>query len=209
MKVSGTLIMYAIASLAVTIIPGPTMLLALTNGVTKNARIIGMGMAGAAISDLILIGLVALGLGSLLIASEVLFSLVKWVGVGYLFWLSCQLWRSVPVTLILEPSRLAPPASGKRAFMRSLLVALSNPKGLLFFSAFLPQFVITDQPQVMQYLTFALITVMIDIIIMLGYVFGGIQAARVFTVVGLKRLNRTCAAIMLFLAGGLAAYRKT
>ncbi|CQJ66749.1 LysE type translocator [Yersinia intermedia] len=66
MKVSGTLIMSAITSLAVTIIPGPTMLLALTNGVTKNARIIGMGMAGAAISDLILIGLVALGLGSFL-----------------------------------------------------------------------------------------------------------------------------------------------
>ena len=66
MKVSGTLIMYAIASLAVTIIPGPTMLLALTNGETKNARIIGMGMAGAAISDLILIGLVALRLGSFL-----------------------------------------------------------------------------------------------------------------------------------------------
>jgi threonine/homoserine/homoserine lactone efflux protein len=66
MKVSGTLIMYTIAPLAVTIIPGPTMLLALTNGVTKNARIISMGMAGAAISDLILIGLVALGLGSFL-----------------------------------------------------------------------------------------------------------------------------------------------
>ena len=66
MKVSGTLIMYAIASLAVTIIPGPMMLLALTKGETKNARIISMGMAGAAISDLILIGLVALGLGSFL-----------------------------------------------------------------------------------------------------------------------------------------------
>ncbi|ARB86464.1 MULTISPECIES: LysE family transporter [Yersinia] len=66
MKVSSTLIMYAIAPLAVTIILGPTMLLALTNGVTKNARIIDMGMAGAAISDLILIGLVALGLGSFL-----------------------------------------------------------------------------------------------------------------------------------------------
>ncbi|KAA8995602.1 LysE family translocator [Affinibrenneria salicis] len=203
------LVMYAMASLAVTVIPGPTMLLALTNGATKNKKVILMGVTGAALSDFILIGMVAVGLGSLLMASEVLFSLVKWVGVAYLFWLSLQLWRSSPVALAPLNDVASERRGAGRAFMRSLLVALSNPKGLLFFSAFLPQFIVVGQPQPPQYIAFACTSVAIDVAIMLLYAFGGMQAARLFTLAGLRRLNRACAAIMFFLAGGLALYRRS
>ncbi|MCB5309696.1 LysE family translocator [Yersinia massiliensis] len=202
-----TLMMYAMASLVITVIPGPTMLLALTNGLTKNSSVIGLGIAGAIFSDLLLIGLVAVGLGSLLAASEILFSVVKWIGVGYLFWLALQLWRS-PSGLSLSGTKRAPQLSGSQAFMRSLLVALSNPKGVLFFSAFLPQFIIIDEPQLRQYVAFALVTATIDIVIMLCYAFGGLQAARLLTAAGLRNINRFCAAFMLLLAGGLAVYKK-
>ncbi|MEE3661466.1 LysE family translocator [Brenneria sp. g21c3] len=205
---SNILIVYGMASLAVTVIPGPTTLLALTNGATKNINVISCGILGAALSDFILIGLVAIGLGSLMIASETLFLLVKWIGVGYLFWLSLQLWQAKPSALLTTSSADRAAHSANRAFMRSLLVALSNPKGLLFFSAFLPQFIMVNEPQLLQYVAFACITVAIDIAIMAGYAFGGMQAARAFTAVGLRRLNRTCAAIMAFLAGGLAIYRR-
>lgn len=205
---SNILIVYGMASLAVTVIPGPTTLLALTNGTTKNIKVISCGILGAALSDFILIGLVAIGLGSLMIASETLFMLVKWIGVGYLFWLSLQLWQAKPSALLTTSSADRATHSAYRAFMRSLLVALSNPKGLLFFSAFLPQFVVVNEPQLLQYVAFACTTVAIDIAIMAGYAFGGMQAARAFTAIGLRRLNRTCAAIMAFLAGGLAIYRR-
>ncbi|MCG8709934.1 LysE family translocator [Brenneria sp. 4F2] len=206
--VSSILILYGVASLAVTVIPGPTMLLALTNGVTKNKTLIASGILGAALSDFILIAMVAIGLGSLMLASETLFSLVKWIGVGYLFWLSLQLWQAKPSSLLTAAPGDRPVYSAHRAFLRSLLAVLSNPKGLLFFSAFLPQFIVVNEPQLPQYIAFACITVAIDIAIMAGYAFGGMQAARVFTAVGLRRLNRTCAAMMAFLAGGLAIYRR-
>ncbi|WP_208230897.1 LysE family translocator [Brenneria izadpanahii] len=172
-------------------------------------KLIAFGILGAALSDFILIGLVAIGLGSLVAASETLFSLVKWIGVGYLFWLSLQLWQAKPSSLLTTAPTDRPSYSANRAFMRSLLVALSNPKGLLFFSAFLPQFIVVNEPQLPQYVAFACATIVIDIAIMAGYAFGGMQAARAFTAVGLRRLNRACAAIMVFLAGGLAVYRKS
>ena len=68
-----TLLLYLLACLAVTVMPGPTMLLALANGTTRNWRIAGMGMLGAAVSDLLRIGAVGIGLGAVLAASEALY----------------------------------------------------------------------------------------------------------------------------------------
>jgi len=201
-----TILLYAIACLAVTITPGPTMLLALSNGTSRRWRVVAMGILGAALSDLLLIGAVSVGLGALLAASETIFSVVKWVGVLYLAWLAIQLWRTQPTGLSINSGNASP--SARRAFIRSLLVALSNPKGLLFFSAFLPQFVNTSKPQVPQYLLLALLTAAMDIVVMAGYASGGAQAARLLTAQGLHRLNRACASVLLSLAAFLALYRR-
>lgn len=201
-----TLLLYALTCFAVTVTPGPTMLLALANGTSRNWRIATMGILGAALSDLLLIGAVAIGLGALLAASEALFSLVKWVGVCYLVWLGIQLWRSHPTGIAVNTTASA--ASPRKAFVRSLAVALSNPKGLLFFSAFLPQFINIAEPQSLQYLALALLSATIDIAVMACYAAGGAQAARLLTATGLRRLNRACATAMLSLAGFLALYRR-
>lgn len=207
---SSTILLYAIASFAATITPGPTMLLALSNGASRDKRVAAMGILGAALSDLVLIGAVSLGLGAVLAASEALFSVVQWVGVGYLVWLSVRLWRSSPASLspATMTSGTAPP-SPARAFARSFLVAVSNPKGLLFFSAFLPQFITTTAPQAPQYLVLALVTTLLDMLVMACYAAGGGQAARLLSAKGLQRLNRACAAILLSMAGILAGYRRS
>lgn len=202
------LFLYAVACLAVTVTPGPTMLLALSNGTSRNWRIAAAGIAGAALSDLLLIGAVSIGLGALLAASETLFSLIKWVGVVYLVWLAVQLWRSRPQEVSADTPAGNRLSIGK-AFMRSLLVAISNPKGLLFFSAFLPQFIDIAAPQAPQYLTLALLSAALDIVVMACYAAGGAQAARLLTSQGLRRLNRACAAVMLSLAAFLAFYRRS
>lgn len=210
-----TLLVFAAISAAAIATPGPTVLLALNNGAVHGMRRALFGICGAALSDLILIGAVSLGLGALLAASESLFSWVKWVGVAYFVWLSVQLWRSRPQGLsrgdgdaAASDGDVASFVSPRRAFTRSLLVALTNPKGLLFFSAFLPQFVVTSEPQWPQYLTLALVFTSIDIAVMLVYALGGLHAARLLTASGLRRLNRACAAAMLSLAGMLAVYRR-
>ena len=203
-----TLFLYTVACLAVTVTPGPTMLLALSNGASRNWRIAAAGIAGAALSDLLLIGAVSVGLGAVLAASETLFSLIKWVGVVYLAWLAVQLWRSRPEEVSADMPVGNRLGIGK-AFMRSLLVAISNPKGLLFFSAFLPQFIDTAAPQAPQYLTLALLSAALDIVVMACYAAGGAQAARLLTCQGLRRLNRACASVMLSLAAFLALYRRS
>ncbi len=200
-----TLFLYIVTCLAVTVTPGPTMLLALANGTSRSWRIAGMGILGAALSDLLLIGAVSVGLGALLAASEAVFSTVKWVGVLYLVWLAVQLWRSQPAALTTNNGASSTAAT---AFSRSLLVSLSNPKGLLFFSAFLPQFINTAEPQALQYITLALLTAALDSVVMACYATGGAQAARFLTVKGLRSLNRACASALLSLALFLALYRR-
>ncbi len=204
---AATLFLYAAACLAVTVTPGPTMLLALGNGASGDRRVVALGILGAALSDLLLIGAVAVGLGALLAASEALFEAVKWLGALYLAWIALQMWRAQPAGLAApDPARAA--KSGRKAFLRSLGVALSNPKGLLFFSAFLPQFIDTATPQAPQYALLAATTALLDIAVMALYAAGGARAARLFSAAGLRRLNRVCAATMLSLAGLLAASRR-
>jgi len=179
---SMTLLLYAVAASAATITPGPTMLPALNNGATHGMRVAAYGIAGAALSDLILITAVGCGLGAILQASEYLFSMVKWVGAIYLLYLAWALWRAPAKLSPLAQSNAA--SDGRSAFWRSLLVALSNPKGLLFFSAFLPQFIHPQSDVAIQYITLAILTALIDITLMGVYAMGGHHAMKVLSGAG-------------------------
>ena len=168
-------------------------------------------MFGAVLSDFVLIGAAALGLGALLAASEFWFGVVKWVGVAYLAWLGLGLLRSggsAPPTA-LDAAETCPEVSARGLFARCFLVAATNPKGYLFFSAFLPQFVDPAAPQVPQYLTLALVFVTIDFAVMLAYAGAGARAARVMRSSAAKWLDRICGGTLLGLAATLALYRRT
>ncbi|KVM61296.1 lysine transporter LysE [Burkholderia ubonensis] len=205
---STTLLLYVIAVSAVTITPGPTMLLALNNGATRGMRIAAYGIAGAALSDLILIGAVGCGLGAIMQASEHLFVMLKWVGAAYLLYLAWALWRA-PATLPSADTMQADGArDGRSAFKRSLLVALSNPKGLLFFSAFLPQFIQPLSNVPAQYATLAIVTSLIDILLMGVYAVSGYHVMKVMSGQALKWLNRGCASMLAGLAIALTLYRR-
>jgi threonine/homoserine/homoserine lactone efflux protein len=96
----------------------------------------------------------------------------------------------------------------RSAFLRSFNVAISNPKTLLFFGAFLPQFVDPVAPQGPQYLLLGLIFLGLDTLVMLAYACVGSQFLRLLTQRGLKLLNRTCAGGIWLLASALALYRR-
>jgi homoserine/homoserine lactone efflux protein len=203
-----TLLLYVMTVSAVTITPGPTMLLALNNGATRGMRIAAYGIAGAALSDLILIGAVGCGLGALMQASEHLFVVLKWIGAAYLLYLAWAFWHA-PARL---PSPDAAPAqaarNGRAAFRRALFVALSNPKGLLFFSAFLPQFIQPDAPIAAQYATLAVLTAAIDILLMSVYAMSGHHVMNLLSGRALTWLNRGSAGMLAGLAVALGLYRR-
>lgn len=204
-----TLLMFATASLALAVIPGPTMLLALSNGRGGGLRRAAWGMAGANLGSAVVIAVVAVGLASLLAASAWLFETVRAVGVLYLVWLAVQLWRSPPMdvkdALAHVPGQKA---LGRAAFVRSLGVALSNPKALLFFAAFLPQFIDPAQAVATQYAVLGALFVAIDAVVMVAYALAGRQAVRWLSGNGLRWLNRGCAVGMGVLAALLAGWRR-
>jgi threonine/homoserine/homoserine lactone efflux protein len=202
-----TLLIFSIVAFIGIATPGPTVLLALANGSRYGVRASAPGMVGAMLSDFVLISAVAFGLGALLAASEFWFSVVKWVGVVYLAYLGIRLLRSKGAVTI--PSETGThQASGRAIFLRSFLVAVTNPKGYLFFSAFLPQFIIPTEPQLPQYAALAVTFAAIDFAVMLAYASAGAQAIRFLRARGVLWMDRICGGALLTLAGGLALYRR-
>lgn len=187
--------------------PGPTVLLALTNGSRYGIKRALAGMVGAVLSDFVLIGAVALGLGALLAASEFWFTVVKWLGAAYLAFLGIMLLRSKG-TLDVAVDKDSSDVTTAAIFLKSFLVAVTNPKGYLFFSAFLPQFIDLGLPQAPQYAVLAVVFALVDFAVMLGYALLGSQAVRLLKRSGALWLDRICGGALLALAGSLAFYRR-
>jgi threonine/homoserine/homoserine lactone efflux protein len=203
-----TLLVFSLVALIGIATPGPTVLLALTNGSRYGLRASVPGMLGAVLSDFVLISAVAFGLGALLAASEFWFSVVKWLGVAYLAYLGVRLLLSKGTLSMPGETGPAQRPSPRAVFLRSFLVAVTNPKGYLFFSAFLPQFVAPAQPQLPQYVTLAITFAAIDVAVMFAYALAGMQAIRMLRARGVLWLDRLCGGALLALAGSLALYRR-
>ncbi|TIX91730.1 LysE family translocator [Rhizobium sp. P44RR-XXIV] len=204
-----TLLAFAAVSFIGIATPGPTVLLALTNGSRFGVRRALPGMIGAVLSDAVLISAVAIGLGALLAASEFWFSALKWVGAAYLAFLGIMMLRSKgTIDGALQASASQPKGTAFAIGLKSFMVAVTNPKGYLFFSAFLPQFIDPATPQLQQYAILGAIFASLDFAIMFGYAVFGSQAVRVLKSEGAKWLERACGGALLALAGSLALYRR-
>lgn len=134
-----TWLVFLVASIGLSLSPGPNGLLALTHGAMHGCRKTTFTILGGAVGFIIIIALCMFGIGALIKSSVVWFTLLKWLGGLYLVWLGIQVWRSPPVTNVATVAFIDTKAS--MLFRQGLLAATTNPKGLLFFSAFLPQFI--------------------------------------------------------------------
>jgi threonine/homoserine/homoserine lactone efflux protein len=201
---------FALASLVVVTTPGPTVLLALSNGSRFGLAAASYGIAGAALSDVVLILAAAVGLGALLSASAFWFAIVKWVGVAYLIWVGVQMIRAAGTSGALpDRAMMSGPESRHLIFRKSFLVAVTNPKGYLFFTAFLPQFLMPSEPLLPQYVILALIFVGVDIAVMSTYAGLGVRAARFLREAGAKWIDRSCGVLLIVLGGALALVRRS
>lgn len=203
-----TLLIFAAVALVGIATPGPTVLLALTNGSRYGLRRAAFGFAGAIASDFVLIFAVALGLGALLAASAFWFAVVKWLGAAYLAYIGVRLLMSKGSLSIEGTDRNASRDSNAAIFLKCFLTAVTNPKGYLFFSAFLPQFISPSAPPAPQYLALAITFAVLDCSIMLGYSLLGARAIRLLKASGALWLERSCGAVLVALAGSLALYRR-
>lgn len=135
-----TWLVYLLAATGLSLSPGPNGLLALTHGALHGPRRTAWTIGGGALGFVLLIGLSMFGIGALLQASAGWLVALKWIGGLYLVWLGIQVWRAPPIGIDL-PLGERRPVTGGALFRQGFLSAVTNPKGILFFAAFLPQFV--------------------------------------------------------------------
>jgi len=195
-------LLYFAAALGLSLSPGPNSLLALTHGALHGRRMALYTLSGGAVGFITIIALSMFGIGALLKASLVWLTVLKWVGGAYLVWLGIQVWRSPPITIAEQPT-LTPAKSGS-LFRQGFLSAATNPKGTLFFAAFLPQFIDPGRSLIVQFLvmasTFAVIEFVTEFVLAsLAQRITGWLAR-----VG-RRFNRICGAIFIAIGALLPA----
>jgi threonine/homoserine/homoserine lactone efflux protein len=136
-------IAFVIAATIVLVIPGPTILLVISQAISHGRRAVIPLVAGVTVGDFTAMTLSLLGLGAILATSAALFSVLKFIGAGYLIYLGIKLWRSDPEKH--KSSSHATEASNRSLFKGTFVVTALNPKSIAFFVVFLPQFI---NPQV-------------------------------------------------------------
>jgi threonine/homoserine/homoserine lactone efflux protein len=137
---------YTLAAVALTLTPGPDMTLFLSNAVTSGRAAGLASIAGACTGIVVHSVLAAVGLSALIAASPAAFAALKWLGAAYLAWLAVQALRH-GAGLTLDPNHPRR-RSMRAAFLKGLWINLLNPKIILFFVSFLPQFVSPSDPNV-------------------------------------------------------------
>ena len=160
-------ITYLIATIILSLSPGPGVFSSISSGLHHGFRLGLWNGVGMQVANVLMVIVVAFGLGTILLASETLFTAVKWLGVAYLIYLGIATWRAAPRGF--EEDRDDNAHTPREVFMRGFWVNATNPKGIIFFAAILPQFIDVARPQLAQYAVFASTTFAVDLVVMMGY----------------------------------------
>jgi threonine/homoserine/homoserine lactone efflux protein len=194
------------ACFALNLTPGPNNLLAMNNAKNYGFRMAFLAGLGRLLAFAIMIALAGYGLASILYASETLFSIIKFVGAGYLFWIAYKLWRSdnemdgQPQGVKLSVIGLA---------RQEFLLASGNPKAILIFTAFLPQFVDPDYSVHYQFLILGMLFLVLEWVAIAGYACFGLYLRRWFSKPELRKLfNRGCSGMLATAGIGLLFARR-
>ena len=157
---------YLVTTIILSLSPGSGAINTMSTGISYGFRGALPSIAGLQVGLSVHIVLVGIGLGTLLTQSVIAFDILKWLGAAYLIWLGIQQWRTAGALDLNAVSKALP---GSGLFKRAILVNLTNPKSIVFLAALFPQFIIPNQPQGAQYLILGMTSVVVDIIVMIGY----------------------------------------
>lgn len=194
-----TWLAFTLTSAVLISIPSPNNLMVMAYGLrhgTKHSLFTVFGVVPGTIVAMILS---FIGLGGLLAASSFLFNLTKWIGAAYLVYLGIMLWKNSPNPSEVEIDQKK--VSKTKILIQSFTVSLLNPKGIIFYMAFMPQFISPTEPVIPQMFilggTFALLVLPINSVYVLltGRLRTTIQNSRIIQI-----MNRT-GGVLLILAG--------
>lgn len=131
---------FAAASAIMLAIPGPTILLVVSYSLGHGRKTALATVTGVALGDFTAMTASLFGLGAVLAASATLFTVLKWIGGAYLIWLGIKLWRAPVMSEPMADNDNLPEKKSIRVFLHAYVVTALNPKSIVFFVAFVPQF---------------------------------------------------------------------
>lgn len=197
---------YAAATTLVLVIPGPTIMLVVSYAIAEGRRAALSTVIGVGLGDFVAMTLSLAGLGALLATSAELFTILKWIGAGYLVWLGIKLWRAKPV---LPGAEATAGKSGRTMLLHAFVVTALNPKAIAFFIAFTPQFLDPAAPLLPQ------LAVMEATFVILGIVNAALYAMlasgareRIRRPTTLRLINRIGGSVLIGAGVATAAIRR-
>ncbi|BBZ75824.1 threonine transporter RhtB [Mycolicibacterium anyangense] len=197
------------ASIAISVSPGAGAIQSMSTGLSCGLRRGYWSITGLEIGLMMQLAAVAVGLGAAVAQSVVAFTVIKWIGVAYLVFLAVRQWRIRPGDLG-EQLNTSSECGRLSLVVRGFLINVTNPKGLVFLLAVLPQFVVPTAPLLPQYLAIAATMVVVDLVVMGAYT--GL-AARLLTWLRTPRqqrsLNRTFSGLFAAAAVVLSLVRRS
>ena len=188
--------LYVLTEVALSLSPGPAVMLVIAYGLTQGARRSIYAGLGILSGNAIYFAISATALGAVLVASKPFFTAVKWIGAAYLVYigLSALFGRPSPLTVSTAATR---PASRKAIYLSGLTLQLANPKTLIFFVAILPQFVDPALPIGAQMLWLAIGSIVPEFFILSGYAFLASRASHLATDPRYARWTDRVAAVLV------------
>lgn len=196
-----TWLLFFLTAVGMSLSPGPNSLLAISHGALHGRRKTLYTICGGLCGFVLIIALCMFGIGALIQSSLLWLAALKWIGGLYLAYLGFKLWRSPPVALPATQHPILPITRGHTLFKDGFLSAATNPKGLLFFSALLPQFIDPHHNLFVQFVVISVTWVVLEFCVEF---FLASAAARIrpWLVRCGKAFNRCCGGVFMLL--GLA-----
>jgi homoserine/homoserine lactone efflux protein len=198
-----TWLLFCLTETVLCIIPGPAVLLVLSTALRRGFPPATRATAGILAGNTMYFALSATGIAAVIVASHLVFSVLKWAGAAYLVWLGLRMLLAHASTHGAAAER--PAGNAERIFVRAFIVQAANPKALLFFIALLPQFINPAGSVPQQILLLGLSSVAIEFMVLSGYA-ALAAGARTFTVARFSGLAERIGGAILIAAGARLAW---
>lgn len=203
-----TWIAFVFAAVVIAISPGSGAVLSMSHGLSYGLRKASATVLGLQLGLLLVFTIAGAGVGSLLLASEPAFNVVKVVGALYLIYLGVSQWRAAPAPAAAGGLLADHPAFGRRV-LTGFLTNATNPKGIIFMVAVLPQFIAQNAPLLPQLLILGVTMVTIDTCVMHGYALLAASMQAFFrNHAAMRKLNRFFGGVLVAMGGALFFVRR-
>lgn len=200
---------FAAASAIMLAIPGPTILLVVSYALGHGRKTALATVTGVALGDFTAMTASLFGLGAVLAASATLFTVLKWVGGAYLIWLGIKLWRAPVISEPMADNDNLPEKKSLKVFLHAYVVTALNPKSIVFFVAFVPQFLNAAQPFFGQMLIMEATFLVLAIINASIYALAANAARGLIRKASVQRaVNRTGGTLLIAAGAVTAGYRR-